>query len=473
VTCRGKKREYESCLELNRAREQALSHTHEITATATCAAVALSIAVIRGTGVSAAGTYLTRWSSPGTRRILGPMLPSISETIYPAVPPLPTRASRKAQGSQTFLPLLLIAVALGIAIRYLTPLQWRAAFAAVDVAHPQGATSLFAAVAAAVVLHEAGHLLAALLFDFQILGIALGPFRAARSFGTWRVRFSARTFFSGSVSAIPRNTRAWRGRMLLVVAAGPIATLLTGTAAAAVFSSHPNSEWSSTFLAALTQLSLFIFVLGLIPNSRDARIRNDARLLLILRRDSQEARSILLCHLVTQLEVAGTRPQDYPEQLMLELAATPGRAEFMLFSAHTIFLWALDRGRLGTADAWQRHCLELSEDCQPRSRNLALASSACFDVLFRNRPMEALNKFADVDWQTLSPSWLMHRARAAHYLALENVPECLDEISRARYDFEEGLPICAFERMLLSRLHRNALNLQPLDLSSRVHQIAA
>jgi hypothetical protein len=217
----------------------------------------------------------------------------------------------------------------------------------------------------------------------------------------------------------------------------------------------------------VTQLCGFIFVLGLIPNSRSARVRNDARLLSVLRRDSQEARDILLYHVLTQLDLAGTRPRDYPGELMRELAQTQGRPELMLFSAHKIVLWALDRGQLSTATAWDQRCLELSEAVQPVSRNLALASSACLDVLVRNRPLDARHKFAQIDWQTLSPSWLMHRSRAAYYLAMGNVPECLAEVSRAQYSFPKHLAIYAFERSLLSQLHKKALNVRPPELLGR------
>ena len=395
----------------------------------------------------------------------------ISERIDPPVPPFVAPADRKGKGLQTFLPLLLLALGLGSVVEYLAPFQTGAVFGAIDLRYPSGVIALFSALALVVVAHEGGHLLAALLMNFQILGIALGPFRAMRSYGKWRVRFSAKSLFSGSVSAVPRNAHAWRKRMLVVVAGGPAATLISGAIAAAALLSHASAGWTTPFIGAFTQLSLIIFVLGLVPNSHDARVRNDARLLLVLSRHSPEASAILLYHLVTQLEVAGTRPQDYPERLIHELAVTHSQPDLMLFSAHTIFLWALDRGHLATADAWDQRCLELSEACQPRSRNLALANSACFDLLFRNKQLDARNKLADVDWQTLSPSWLTHRSRAAYYLALEKVPECLAEISRAQYAFPKHLPIYVFERRLLSRLHEKALSVKPMDLCTRAHQL--
>ena len=393
------------------------------------------------------------------------------ETISPAVPPLQTVSKHPKQGTTPFLCLFVLASALGAAAKYAVPTRFHGVLEGPNIWTLEGVATLLAAVATSIVLHEAGHLVVAILVKFEVLGLALGPIRASRSNGAWHFRFSPRSFFSGSVSAVPRTTEGWRGRMLCVVAAGPLATLVTGVAAGALVAidarlSHPGT----TFLSAITQLSVFIFVLGLIPNRRASRVRNDARLLLVLRHDSKEAREILRYHMLTRLELASVRPREYPEQLMRELAQTNGRPDLMLFSAHKIVLWALDRGQLATASAWDQRCLELSESCQPAARNLALAHSACMDVLVRDRSQDAHDKFAEVDWQTLSPTWLMHRARATYYLTEGNVPECLAEVSRAQRAFPTDLPYYAFEGHLLRQLHRKALKVHPPAL---VKQCAA
>ena len=391
-------------------------------------------------------------------------LHSSVETVDPSVPLLHPKSSPDKQGPTVFLSLFLLAIALGLAARYAVPAALRATFETPSILNFKGFANLILAMVAVIVLHEAGHLAAAILLNFKVLALALGPFRIARSNGAWTFRFTPRSLFSGSVSAVPRSTQGWRARMLVVVAAGPLATLLTGLAAASLLLSLQMPPWTSTFLGAITQLSAFIVVLGLIPNSRDARVRNDARLLSVLRHDSQEARDILLYHVLTQLDLAGARPRDYPEELMRELAQTQGRPDLMLFSAHKIVLWALDRGQLSTAAAWDQRCLELCENSQPAARNLALAQSACLDVLLRNRLSDARDKFAELDWQTLSPAWLMYRSRAAYYLTTGNVPACLAAISQAQYAFPKHLPVYAFERSLLSELHRTALNLRPPEL---------
>src|SRR5579875_2871020 len=224
---------------------------------------------------------------------------------------------REKQRQSTLL-LLVLGVAIGAAAETFGP-GW---FPAIDITKAAGITSLLAALAVSILLHEAGHFIAALCMDFQVLGWRLGPVRAARTDERWKIRFSWRGLFGGSVSAIPRDNQFWRLRMLTVVAAGPIATLMTGIAAAnfALGNSVP-AGWLGDFVNALMQCNLLLFVLGLIPNNPNAQARNDARLILLLCRRTAEAQQILLYHIATQLQLEGIRPRDYPAELMEQLSA--------------------------------------------------------------------------------------------------------------------------------------------------------
>jgi len=331
-----------------------------------------------------------------------------------------------------------------------------------------GLAALWLALAAAIILHEAGHLTAALLLDFDVLGGSLGPFRAIRLHGKWSLQFTG-SLLSGSVIAIPRhNDATWRIRMLAVVAAGPLATFLTGVLSAGLllWFSDPV-QWPARFLSALVNLNFFLFVLGLFPNASAARVRNDARLFYSLLRSTPEAQQILLYHLVTQLQIAGMRPRDYPERIMRKLAQASGRPEMCLVYANAIAAWALDRNHLETADAWHQRALDLSDFCDFKVQNSTLAASAFWDVLLRNDLRAAAVKFADVQLAMLAPEWLQHRLQAAYWLTAGNVPEALAQIARAQHSFPNRLPYYDFERMLLGRLHRIAMETKPRDLMTR------
>lgn len=330
---------------------------------------------------------------------------------------------------------------------------------------------LLCALASAILLHEAGHLLPALAMNFELLGFSLGPFRAGRLHGRWSFHFSLRRLFSGSVSAVPRDASRWRSRMLIVVAGGPAATLLTGIVSGLLLPYTSAVSLSGSFLAALTQISFFIFVLGLVPNHATARVRNDARLFLLLLRGNSETDGILLYHLVAQFQLKGVRPRDYPRSLIERLAAAQGRPDAMFLYAQTIASWAMDCGDLVTTAAWNQRSVELSDACDPRSRNLALANSACFDAIFGEDLESSRNKFREVEFGTLCPASFMHRAKAAYWLALGNVPEALAEVCRSEFAFPKCLPCYDFERSLLVRLHRKALTRIRASQDSRLESV--
>jgi Peptidase family M50 len=391
------------------------------------------------------------------------------DAIRPPLPPFPNVIGGSRARQNVPWNLLAASLAIGVALRLVGPAWVQTFFHSGALSAASDLIALLAALAIAVVLHEGGHLVAALMLDFDVLGGSLGPLRAIRLHGRWTLQFCG-SFFSGSVIAIPRpNNATWRTRMLAVVAAGPAATLLSGTAAAAfVISLGASDLWPMRFLSTLAQLSFFIFVLGLFPNASASAARNDARLFCSLLHNTAEAREILLYHLLTQLQVAGVRPRDYPNQIIFKLAHAYGRPEMCLVYAQAIAICALDRGDPVTADAWDKRALDLSEFCNVKHQHSALATSACFDVILRSDLRAAGNKLADLQLELLSPRWFRHRVKAVYWLASGNIHESLAEISRARYAFPNRLPYYDFEQMLLGRLHRIAIETRPRDPAALV-----
>lgn len=400
-----------------------------------------------------------------------------AQAINPPLPPLTGRVQISSRPSGISWNLLAAALGIGFVLKLLGPAWVQILLRSTAVGSVDALTALLAALGTAILLHEAGHLAAGALLDFDLLGGSLGPIRAIRLHGRWSVQFSG-AVFSGSVIAIPRcKDSTWRTRMLAVVAGGPLATLLTGIIAAILLVQFGGGDsWLTHFLSALVELSFFLFVLGLFPNAPASQARNDARLFYSLLHNTPEAQQILLYHLLTQLQIAGVRPRDYPEPIIRKLAEARGKPEMCLVCANAIVLWALDRGDLDSADAWDKRAMDLSDFCDLKLQNHATAASACLDVIFRNNLRAAASKFAEIQLDILSPEWLRRRATAAHRISAGNIPEALAEIARARYSFPNRLPYYEFESMLLGRLHRIAVTtpqddpiaaLYPVEIHSR------
>jgi hypothetical protein len=330
-------------------------------------------------------------------------------------------------------------------------------------AHP--VVTLLVAFAISVVFHEMGHLVPSLWFRFHVARIALGPICATRTHGSWKLRYS-RHWFAASVAAVPCDETAWRFRMLTVVAGGPVATLVMCLVAAGLLNNLAPGATGYGMCSALAQLNFFLFVFSLVPNSRNASVRNDARLFLVLIENGCETEQIRLYHMVTQLQIAGVRPRAYPRELITRVAAALGNRDLMLFSAHTVFLWALDSDDIAVADAWDQRANALLEDHTLRLTSAVLCESACFDILHRNRPETGAEKLRAINPKALAP-WLQHRAKAAELIAHGANPAALSALRNARASFLPGRPYFEFESKILERLESSALRTNVGTMAAR------
>jgi hypothetical protein len=327
-------------------------------------------------------------------------------------------------------------------------------FSAVPLEGPLDFLSLFAAVLLAMVLHESGHLLMSLMLGFHILGGSVGPVQLQMLPGVWKVSWSWPTFFTASVSAIPGSMKHWRAAMILVVVAGPLTTLSTGLMVSHLH--HGGPVWP-VFQRCLVQVSALLFVLGLIPNSRYAPIHNDARLLLDLTRQNEGAEEMELKVRLKQLVVSGERPQDYPLELMQRVADWRGRPETQLVFAQAVVQWAIDSEDIERADAWDAYAIRLSNEFPGRMQNAVLASSACFDVIFRGDLEAARAKFSQVNPNALFPTCFEHRALACRHVAWGQLDRAPAHILRAQYALPRGVASYGLERTLLAKLHMQVL----------------
>ena len=164
------------------------------------------------------------------------------------------------------------------------------------------------------------------------------------------------------------------------------------------------------------------------------------------------------CHQAIELALRGIRPDEFPEELLLELALFPGRPYTRLIVAQRMVEWAIDSGNVELASEWDHAALAASERCHPHVSNRALAESACFDVLFRADFEAANQKFANVEFGQLFPPPLAERALAARWVAAELPNRAARHILKAQYHLPLGNSYYNFERLLLDELHTKALS---------------
>ncbi len=346
--------------------------------------------------------------------------------LVPAEEPQPARPAEL----RFHLLLLALAIALGVLLQLYGPAWLQIAFAAVKLDSLTGASALLLALFASMITHELGHLFAALFLNYEVLGANVGPLQMDFSDGKARLRFTAGQWFRCSVSAVPRDMpTAWRARMMIVVAAGPILTLLALVTATAIsLSANPNGFWSSC-----AEVNFFLFALGLVPNSRLAKTRNDAALFLALLKNNADAADMRACHQAIELSLRRIRPEDYPQALLFELTNFHGNCYTRLMVARRMVEWAVGSSYIELASRWNQAALAASKSCGAYWANLALAEAACFDFLFGEDAQGAAAKFADVESRDLFPPYFAERVQAARCLAVGLLQDAPRHILRAQY----------------------------------------
>mgnify|MGYP001381381839 CR=1 FL=1 len=194
------------------------------------------------------------------------------------------------------------------------------------------------ALAGTIVIHELGHLLGGRLVGFRAFLLIVGPLRLERSTTGWRFAMNRSIALAGGLAGTaPTDTHRVRQRTAVVIAGGPIASLVTGVLALAWCGALRPFDFDiatpyarillAVVLAAYGMGALGIGLITLVPG-RSAGFRTDgAQLLTFLRGGAEGERAAALGALVGQ-SLSGVRPRDYSRAL-LDTAMQPedGSAE--------------------------------------------------------------------------------------------------------------------------------------------------
>jgi tetratricopeptide (TPR) repeat protein len=137
-----------------------------------------------------------------------------------------------------------------------------------------GLTAFFLLVFVQVAVHEFGHALAAVMVGFKVRVLAVGPFVVTKKsgsskWGSYQVRFrwNQLILLGGYVGAVPVTPEGLRVKEMLVIAAGPAASLLAAGYLLAVALLLPGTPYAH-FLgltATATRIGFCVGIANLIP----------------------------------------------------------------------------------------------------------------------------------------------------------------------------------------------------------------
>jgi hypothetical protein len=229
--------------------------------------------------------------------------------------------------------------------------------------------------------HEFGHAVGGWLSGFDLYLYAVGPLRIDRVNGRLELSYNRSLSLWGGIAAsspapdrIP-NGEALRSKMLLVVSAGPGASLLGAAAwfpAQALWAQQP---YLSFCLGSFALFSFTIFVATMLPMGNAGFVNDGGRLLQLLRNEAEGQRWCSMASLGA-LSV-NVRPREWPQHLLVAVTQGPADTYDGLMALWMRHQWHMDRKEFPEAKLYLEKGLEHLESW-PAAAQPMLHSSAIY-----------------------------------------------------------------------------------------------
>ena len=177
------------------------------------------------------------------------------------------------------------------------------------------------AIFVSTLCHELGHVFGGWASEMSLRSLTVGPLSFERRSGKWNCKFTiAGLLGNGSAGLVPTHLRNIRNRLVVMIAGGPAASLLTAMVATPLALSAAGHAWAPAweFLAVLTTLS-WMGIFNLIPVRPEDKYSDGAQIYQLLSKgpwaDFHMAFSMVASSLATPL-----RARDF-DVAVLERAA--------------------------------------------------------------------------------------------------------------------------------------------------------
>jgi len=302
-----------------------------------------------------------------------------------------------------------------------------------------------------ILAHELGHLAGGRLAGFRFLLLIVGPFKLQR-YGE-RVRFGLNRslgFIGGLAASTPLDDRDLPRRMLLMVAGGPLASLMAGLLG--LVGAWLAAGFPAAALFAFGVLNLCLALVSIVPMRSAGFYTDGARILMLLRGGPRAERWCAVGALTNA--AANGRPRDLSPAL-LALAASPSDGTLDDVGARLLaYFAALDRGEAAAAGEHLDYVLGHREAYPPAGRPSLLLEGAFFLARHRGDPEGARALLDQARGGMFVELHTRRRVEAAVLLAegrRDEAAAAADEGLRRLRALDRG-PTAAFEADLLRDL---------------------
>jgi hypothetical protein len=249
------------------------------------------------------------------------------------------------------------------------------------------------AVYGTILIHELGHLTGGWLGGMRFWLFIAGPLRIYQDGEQIRAGLN-RSFspFGGLAAMSPSSPDHLRGTLLMLVAGGPIASLLSVGPVAYAYAHAADGS----VMKAILQIGLLAAVLSTvataIPSSFGSFHSDGSRLLMLLRGGAAAERWIAYNLLGLQLR-NGVRPRELDRALLATATRNFDGSFDAIGSGILAHYAAVDAGDVAAAEEWLDRVLEHKENWPPAYQQLLFMDLAFFEAEFRNRPAKARTLF--------------------------------------------------------------------------------
>lgn len=273
-------------------------------------------------------------------------------------------------------------------------------------------------------VHEGGHFLMDCLLGFEFQFLQVGPLKIVRARDGIRLRLDVSRGAGGATAAYPLSDRSLRLRWVLVVAAGPLASVLLGIISWRLLVNYlapcqtggaPSDTYLSSFTGNADPLCLAIaisggsalnpFVIGLLmllvwgaiigglfnlllPYSGVHGVGDGLRLLRLLMGGKSAERDLIALQLAGYAAFA-VRPREWPAQLVLRRVALAETQRDQYVAALFAYNWALDSSYIERAGKFLDQLQVTAPAGAPRASTILALESAYFEARHRANSMSA------------------------------------------------------------------------------------
>ncbi len=247
---------------------------------------------------------------------------------------------------------------------------------------------LVSALTLTTIVHELGHLFAGWIVGFRFSAIHIGPFSLSIEHGKLKTRLRREMLAlgaSGAAGMHVKTVRRLRRRLLIFVAGGPAANLLS-IPATVLLVNHVFSGLGETRLGTLAAQFTVFSLLGAMVNLmpiRSVLLSDGARIEMLLRSCDRSRRWLSIAAL-GNLYDNGIRPKDWKRTWQQSASSVPDGSLDAFTGNWFAYASANDRRDVLVAAGHLERCLELSHMLPLSIRDIVAQEAAFFTAWFRD-----------------------------------------------------------------------------------------